>query len=130
MMPPFPTTAHFLNCDLEYGMSWWRRERDGHNVSSFGENRWRVQNNRADKLTSGNILKISVVMGRIPLVSTSYRSLVPAGVFLLVVNRKDGALQHRDRDILQADGEEEGGNRTVRNSSAAPGRAWKCLIPT
>lgn len=40
-------------------------------------------------------------MGRIPLVSTSYRSLVPAGVFLLVVNRKDGALQQRDRDILQ-----------------------------
>lgn len=21
-MPPFPITAHFLNCDLEYGMSW------------------------------------------------------------------------------------------------------------
>lgn len=46
-------------------------------------------------------MKTSAVMGRIPLVSTSYRSLVPAGVFLLVVNRKDGALQQRDRDILQ-----------------------------
>lgn len=35
--------------------------------------------------------------------STSYRSLVPVGVFLLVVNRKDGALQQRDRDILPAE---------------------------
>lgn len=40
-------------------------------------------------------------MGRIPLVSTSYLSLVPAGVFLLVVKRKDGALQQRDSDILK-----------------------------
>lgn len=55
----------------------------------------------AYQLTSGNILKTSVVMGRIPLVSTSYLSFVPAGVFLLVVNRKEGALQQRDRDILQ-----------------------------
>lgn len=38
-----------------------------------------------------------------PLVSTSYLSLVPEGVFLLVVNRKDGALQQRDRDILEKD---------------------------
>lgn len=67
----------------------------------WGGGGWRVLNNRAEELTSGNILKTSVVMGRIPLVSTSYRSLVPAGVFLLVVNRKDGALQQRDRDILQ-----------------------------
>lgn len=51
-------------------------------------------------LTSGNILKISEVIGRMPLVSTSYLSLDPAGVFLLVVNKKDGALQQRDRDIL------------------------------
>ena len=57
-------------------------------------------------LTSGNILKTSVVIGRIPLVSTSYLSLVPAGVFLLVVNKKEGALQQRDRDILQEDSEE------------------------
>lgn len=42
-------------------------------------------------------------MGRMPLVSTSYLSLVPEGVFLLVVNRKDGALQQRDRDILEKD---------------------------
>lgn len=88
-------------------MSWWRREGDGHKDVSFEGNRWRTSNHRADKLTSGNILKTSAVIGRIPLVSTSYRSLVPAGVFLLVVNRNDGALQHRDRDILQADGEEE-----------------------
>lgn len=60
----------------------------------------------SDELTSGNILKISVLMGRIPLVSTSYLSLVPAGVFLLVVNRKEGALQQRDRDILQENTEE------------------------
>lgn len=53
-----------------------------------------------DELTSGNILKTSVVMGRMPLVSTSYLNLVPAGVFLLVVNKKEGALQQRDRDIL------------------------------
>lgn len=59
-----------------------------------------------DELTSGNILKTSVVMGRIPLVSTSYLSLVPAGVFLLVVNRKEGALQQRDRDILWENTEE------------------------
>lgn len=39
-------------------------------------------------------------MCKIPLVSTSYRSLVPEGVFLFVVNKKEGALQHRDRDIL------------------------------
>lgn len=25
MMPPFPTTAHFLYCDLEYGMSWMKQ---------------------------------------------------------------------------------------------------------
>ncbi len=56
---------------------------------------------QSDELTYGNILKTSVVMGRIPLVSTSYLSLVPAGVFFLVVNRKEGALQQRDRDILQ-----------------------------
>lgn len=111
-------------------MSWWRSEGDGHRNSSFGGNGGRVPDNRADKLTSGNILKISAVMGRIPLVSTSYRSLVPAGVFLLVVNRKDGALQHRDRDILQVDGEEEGDKRTIRNSSASLGRARKSLIPT
>lgn len=47
-------------------------------------------------------------MGRIPLVSTSYLSFVPAGVFLLVVNRKEGALQQRDRDILQ--GKHQKGN--------------------
>lgn len=119
MMPPFPTTAHFLNWDLEYGMSWCRRQGDGHKNSSFEGNRQRFRNNRADKLTSGNILKISAVIGRMPLVSTSYRSLVPTGVFLLVVNRKDGALQHRDRDILQADGEEDGDNRTIRNGSVS-----------
>lgn len=84
-------------------MSWGRREGDGHryHLLEGGGGGWRVVNNRAEELTSGNILKTSAVMGRIPLVSTSYRSLVPAGVFLLVVNRKDGALQQRDRDILQ-----------------------------
>lgn len=82
-------------------MSWGRREGDGYRNHLLGGGGWRVLNNRAEELTSGNILKTSVVMGRIPLVSTSYRSLVPAGVFLLVVNRKDGALQQRDRDILQ-----------------------------
>lgn len=71
MIPPFPMTAHLLNWDLENGIS------------------------------SGNILKISVVIGRMPLVSTSYLSLDPAGVFLLVVNKKDGALQQRDKDILK-----------------------------
>ena len=25
MMPPFPMTAHFLYCDLEYGMSWMKK---------------------------------------------------------------------------------------------------------
>ena len=65
---------------------------------------WQKDTNH--ELTSGNILKTSVVMGRIPLVSTSYLSLVPAGVFLLVVNRKEGALQQRDRDILEGDTKE------------------------
>jgi len=45
-------------------------------------------------------------MGRKPLVSTSYLSLVPAGVFLLVVKRKEGALQQRDSAILQEDARE------------------------
>lgn len=47
--------------------------------------------------TFGNILKISWLIWKIPLVSTSYFSLVPKGVFFWVVNRKDGALQHLDR---------------------------------
>lgn len=55
-------------------------------------------------------------MERIPLVSTSYRSLVPVGVFLLVVNRKDGALQQRDRDILQAHIEEEGDKSAIKTA--------------
>ena len=67
------------------------------------------------RLTSGNILKTSVVMGRIPLVSTSYRSLVPAGVFLLVVNRKEGALQHRDRDILLDENHRWGGTESSQD---------------
>lgn len=45
-------------------------------------------------------------MCKIPLVSTSYRSFVPEGVFLFVVNRKEGALQHRDRDILLDKGDD------------------------
>lgn len=61
-------------------------------------------------------------MGRIPLVSTSYRSLVPAGVFLLVVNRKDGALQQRDRDILQT-----GDKGTIKKNKRIP---VPCVIPT
>lgn len=32
-----------------------------------------------------------------PLVSTSYLSFVPRGVFFWVVKRKEGALQHLDR---------------------------------
>lgn len=32
-----------------------------------------------------------------PLVSTSYLSFVPRGVFFCVVKRKEGALQHLDR---------------------------------
>lgn len=67
-------------------------------------------------LTSGNILKTSVVTGRMPLVSTSYLSLVPAGVFLLVVNRNDGALQHLDRDALQRDTTGGGGAGEIENS--------------
>lgn len=47
--------------------------------------------------TFGNILKISWLIWKIPLVSTSYFSLVPKGVFFWVVNRKEGALQHLDR---------------------------------
>lgn len=54
-----------------------------------------------DRGTFGNILKISWLMWKIPLVSTSYFSLVPKGVFFWVVNKKAGALQHLDSEDLE-----------------------------
>lgn len=43
-----------------------------------------------------------------PLVSTSYLSFVPRGVFFWVVKRKEGALQHLDRvDLRAGDGQKE-----------------------
>ena len=47
--------------------------------------------------TLGNMRKISWLMWYMPLVSTSYLSFVPRGVFFWVVRRKEGALQHLDR---------------------------------
>ncbi|KAJ8261236.1 hypothetical protein COCON_G00169590 [Conger conger] len=59
-------------------------------------------------LTSGNILKISELMCSIPLVSTSYLSLVPEGVFLLVVKRNEGALQQWDKELLEKEKKQDG----------------------
>lgn len=55
-----------------------------------------------------------------PLVSTSYLSFVPRGVFFWVVKRKEGALQHLDRVDLPGGRETE----TVVTGDSGDGRQW------
>ena len=68
-----------------------------------------------------------------PLVSTSYLSFVPRGVFFWVVKRKEGASQHLDRvDLPGGDGQEENsdtGQRAEGSQNRGPsGRPGSTIL--